>query len=224
MNDYKVYLHIFPNGKRYVGITKQNLDKRFSNGKHYKNQIVGKAMKKYGWDNIEHKVVSENLTQKEACNLEQKLILKYKSNQSKYGYNRTIGGDVGRKSTYMCSDAVAFVNTYKNSYPEMKKIIDWWNFICEDSLEAKVFNQAYWFVNNAIKTTRTDWWVRVCAINVYLEAWQNNWTPKCAEYNALYVLEHSGQIISNCIFNKNNDWKKKELIKEDIEYAENSPL
>ena len=35
-NNYKVYVHIAPNGKRYYGITKQEVEKRWANGKGYK--------------------------------------------------------------------------------------------------------------------------------------------------------------------------------------------
>lgn len=32
MENYKVYMHTLPNGKRYVGITKQEPEKRWLNG------------------------------------------------------------------------------------------------------------------------------------------------------------------------------------------------
>ena len=37
MNNYTVYCHIFPNGKRYVGITKQKPEYRWDNGNGYRN-------------------------------------------------------------------------------------------------------------------------------------------------------------------------------------------
>ena len=217
--DYKVYIHIFPNNKKYVGITKQNVDKRWSNGKHYKNQMVGKAITKYGWNNIKHKIIADKLSKEEACNLEQKLIKKYKSNQKEYGYNLSTGGEVGKKNTYMCSDAVQFINKY-DRYLEDKDIFNWWRFICQDELESKVFNKAYLFVDNIIailleKKLRIEWCHKVVAINLYLEAWKNNWKPECAEYNVIYYLTNYGQITYNYIFNKNDNWKKKELIGSD---------
>ena len=38
MDNYKIYCHIFPNGKRYVGQTKQEVQRRFGpNGSNYAN-------------------------------------------------------------------------------------------------------------------------------------------------------------------------------------------
>lgn len=221
MDNYKVYLHIFPNNKKYVGITKQEVNKRWSNGKHYKNQMVGNAIKKYGWDNIEHKIVATNLNKQDACKLEQELIKKYKSNQKEYGYNLSIGGDVGKASTYMNQEAIYFINQY-NDTPEAKKIYSFWKDICKDELEAKVFNGAYSFVDKAINTLtkdglRIEWFDKVGAINIYLEAWIKNYTPHCAEYNTIYFLTHTEEIKYNTIFDKGNDnWKLKILIGEEL--------
>lgn len=230
MGQWKVYIHKFPNDKKYIGITKQEVEKRWENGEKYKNQVVYKAIKKYGWDNIKHEIVAEELTKNEACKIEQKLIAEYKTNQKEYGYNMTIGGETGRKKTYMCSDCVHFINEYYYKNKEAKKVFDWWKYICEDELEAEVFNGAYCFIDNMIKLIkkeekcRIEGYVRIAAINTFLEAWQNNWTPECAIYNSIYVLKNYAEIISDVIFEKNKDWKKKITIKESLEYAENSPL
>ena len=94
MRTYTVYMHITPNNKYYVGITKQKLNDRWKNKLGYQTQFLfWRAIQKYGWDNIEHIIVAENLTHDEACELEIALIAKYKSNNPKYGYNRTSGGD-----------------------------------------------------------------------------------------------------------------------------------
>lgn len=93
-NNYKVYIHIFPNSKVYIGITGQKLTKRWNNGNGYKsNSYMTNAIKKYGWENIEHKVLYENLTKKEAEQKEIELIKQYKSNIKKYGYNILEGGN-----------------------------------------------------------------------------------------------------------------------------------
>ena len=92
--NYTVYMHICPNGKRYIGITKQLPEKRWKYGDGYRTQEHFKrAIKKYSWKNIKHIILFTNLTKKEACEKEIELIAKYKSNNYKYGYNVSSGGD-----------------------------------------------------------------------------------------------------------------------------------
>lgn len=91
---YTVYVHTTPNNKRYVGITKQDVNNRWKNSLGYVTQtLFYRAINKYGWDNITHEIVATDLTHDEACALEINLIAQYKSNNPKYGYNRTSGGD-----------------------------------------------------------------------------------------------------------------------------------
>ena len=90
-----VYCHIFPNGKRYVGITSQSLNCRFrKNGEGYKGQMVYNAIQKYGWHNIEHRILYENLPKEDAEQKEIEIIKEWKTNNRKFGYNRASGGGV----------------------------------------------------------------------------------------------------------------------------------
>ena len=92
---YTVYMHICPNNKKYIGITGQNPEKRWKNGKGYKtNDYFFRAIQKYGWDNIKHEILFSNLTKEEAEQKEIELIALYKSNQREYGYNIQNGGNV----------------------------------------------------------------------------------------------------------------------------------
>ena len=64
---YYVYRHISPNGKSYIGITKQEPTRRFQNGNGYKTQrAFYRAIQKYGWDSFKHEILEEGLTEKEA--------------------------------------------------------------------------------------------------------------------------------------------------------------
>ena len=94
--NYKVYVHIAPNGKRYYGITKkEKVEKRWGkNGKGYQgNEHFTRAINKYGWDNFEHIVIARGLTEEEAKWLEIELIREHDTTNPKYGYNITKGGD-----------------------------------------------------------------------------------------------------------------------------------
>lgn len=93
-NNYIVYKHIFSNNKVYIGITKNDKNKRWQYGNGYRNQpLIFRAIKKYGWDNIKHEILFSNLTKEEAEKKEIELIAYYKSNNSKYGYNIDNGGN-----------------------------------------------------------------------------------------------------------------------------------
>lgn len=95
MINFYVYKHTCPNGKIYIGITSLELSRRWQNGLGYRRQpYFYNAILKYGWDNIKHEILFENLSKEEAEQKEIELIAKYKSNNKKYGYNIANGGNV----------------------------------------------------------------------------------------------------------------------------------
>jgi group I intron endonuclease len=92
--NYIVYMHISPSQKKYIGITCTSTSKRWKNGKGYKDSVLFyNAIKKYGWENIEHLILHTNLSSTEAKEKEKELIKSFKTNDRKYGYNLTAGGD-----------------------------------------------------------------------------------------------------------------------------------
>lgn len=90
-----VYMHIVPNGKRYVGITASYYpEHRFSNGSGYiGNERFYADIQKYGWDNIQHIICAEGLDIPEACDLEVQLIREFDTTNPENGYNKSKGGD-----------------------------------------------------------------------------------------------------------------------------------
>lgn len=96
MDNFKVYIHTTPDGKRYVGITKQEPEKRWLNGKGYSNQDFKSAIDTYGWENILHEIIAENLTKEQACDMEIFYIKKYNTIDRNFGYNTKIGNVWGR--------------------------------------------------------------------------------------------------------------------------------
>lgn len=90
---YSVYIHTFPNKKVYIGITCQIPYKRWAKGKGYKcNEYLTNAIEKYGWDNVTHKILYENLSKKDAEEKEIELIKLYDSTNRNFGYNIQEGG------------------------------------------------------------------------------------------------------------------------------------
>ena len=93
--DYVVYMHTFPNGKRYIGISR-NVARRFRNGRGYEHQpVMWGAIQKYGWHTVKTIILLESLTETEAKAEEIKLIAKYNTADRTYGYNQTLGGEGG---------------------------------------------------------------------------------------------------------------------------------
>ena len=93
---YTVYMHIFPNGKKYIGITSQeDVEKRWQNGFGYKSQFVFLAIVKFGWDNVEHQILFTGLSKDEAEEKERKLIELYETNDYLNAYNIANGGSSG---------------------------------------------------------------------------------------------------------------------------------
>ena len=88
MDEYTVYVHIDPEGKRYYGATKQKVSQRWRNGTRYKeNKYFTDAIERYGWNNFEHIIVAKGLTDEEAYWLEEELIKVYDTINPTKGYN-----------------------------------------------------------------------------------------------------------------------------------------
>ena len=89
---YTVYSLIFPNGKRYIGVTSLPLYDRWRKGKGYKKQPVFQAINEFGWENITHNIECRELSKCDAEAMEKELIKQYKSTIHENGYNIETGG------------------------------------------------------------------------------------------------------------------------------------
>jgi group I intron endonuclease len=94
---YCVYKHTQKNNhKIYVGITSQNINKRWNNGNGYKKCThFFNAIQKYGWDSFEHKVLIHGLTKEQADRWEKRLIKQWDLMNPHLGYNLKEGGSNG---------------------------------------------------------------------------------------------------------------------------------
>jgi len=104
--NYTVYAHINKtNSKTYIGITSQDVNRRWRNGEGYKTGYKTEtyfynAIKKYGWDNFDHEIIASRLTEIEAKKFEILLISKLETNDRAKGYNLTLGGDGSKGFKY----------------------------------------------------------------------------------------------------------------------------
>ena len=92
---YWVYIHTCKdNGKKYVGVTtKRKPEYRWLEGRGYQyNDHFYKAILKHGWNNFQHEVF-EVESEEEMYRKEIELISFYHSNDPKFGYNNSSGGE-----------------------------------------------------------------------------------------------------------------------------------
>ena len=117
-NNYCVYIHINKiNNKKYVGITKTSIIKRWGkNGSGYtksKGSVFGSAIEKYGWDNFIHEIFAENLSKERACALEIILIETLRTRDKRYGYNVQPGGQLGNAGVVFSEESIAKMRAAK---------------------------------------------------------------------------------------------------------------
>ena len=85
---YLVYKHTDPEGRGYIGITRNLPNTRWNEGAGYEKQSkFYRAIQKYGWINFEHEILAAGLNEKEALEIENQMIIQYRSYDEKYGYN-----------------------------------------------------------------------------------------------------------------------------------------
>lgn len=115
-NNYIVYAHIAPNEKLYIGITSQTFKGRCGeNGCKYGKTVFGRAINKYGWNNFKHIVLLENLSKEVAIECEIYLIAKYKTTDSRFGYNIQSGGQLGNKDVIVSEETRRKISEVKRS-------------------------------------------------------------------------------------------------------------
>lgn len=140
---YVVYIHTVPNGKVYVGQTK-NIGMRWDNGEGYaNNRPFYKDIQVYGWKNIKHEIVAEFNDRERALQLESVLIVLLKSENENYGYNQTtIYNDAMKK--YVARTKVE--ETHFERLRSEDSIFEASNLpisACEDMINQWIFNKEH---------------------------------------------------------------------------------
>ena len=88
---YSVYMHVFPDKKKYIGVTSKPLRQRWNGGMGYENQKrVFHAIVTFGWENVTHYLLADGLDKESAYIIEAYLIQKWKTYRKSKGYNTAI--------------------------------------------------------------------------------------------------------------------------------------
>lgn len=120
-NTYTVYRHITPNGKIYVGITSINPKTRWHNGLGYRNNPhFYRAIQKYGWNNIKHEIMFNNLSKEEASFAERVCISTWDLTNPNRGYNINKGGITGDRMSNDTKKKLSDINRGKKLSQETK--------------------------------------------------------------------------------------------------------
>ena len=88
---YKVYRYIFPDGKIYIGMTKNTISQRRDNGYQH-NALLKAHIKEYGWKDVQTDILADGLSKDKACQLEQDYIEKCDATNPSIGLNISKGG------------------------------------------------------------------------------------------------------------------------------------
>ena len=131
-----IYMRISPSGGKYIGQTALQEEKRWE--RHYQescspkrkdyNSILNKAIRKYGKDNFEVRILEDNIPQEKLNEREAFWIEKYKTyyKDGNHGYNMTRGGD-------------GVVRYKAESFMEL------WNQGFSSGEIGKILNDKYWY-------------------------------------------------------------------------------
>lgn len=111
---YKIYLHLFPCNGVYVGQTKQKPEQRWLHG--YKNNpLMLNAIYKYGWENVKHIILFDNLDEETATIYETGLIKAFRKYKC---YNISDGGKTPKGFKYKRKP---FTEEHKRKLSEIHK-------------------------------------------------------------------------------------------------------
>lgn len=90
-----IYMCVFPNNKVYIGLTRDLYNRKkdhLHNARKDSSIMFHRAIRKYGEDSLEWKILEENLSREQADEKERLYIDLYKSTHRDYGYNCQTGG------------------------------------------------------------------------------------------------------------------------------------
>jgi hypothetical protein len=85
---YKVYKYTFSNGKKYLGITSQDMKGRKSSSYHG-NRSMQEEITRCGWQAVIVDIIAENLSREQALILEKTIIMNENLQDPAVGYNQS---------------------------------------------------------------------------------------------------------------------------------------
>lgn len=84
---HKVYKYTFTNGKKYVGVTSQDIRGRKSSSYHNNKEMMAEITR-CGWSAVVVEIIAENISRKQALIIEKTLIMNENLQDPQVGYNQ----------------------------------------------------------------------------------------------------------------------------------------
>jgi predicted GIY-YIG superfamily endonuclease len=110
---FYIYIATSPSGKRYVGKTvnfAQRMGKHYTDAKKKNSRVIfHKALQKYGRKNISWEIYGQYANESDAFNAEIRLISILRTQDPRYGYNMTSGGEgcMGKRHSTFAKEKMA---------------------------------------------------------------------------------------------------------------------
>lgn len=118
-DNFVVYDHITPDGMHYYGITYNIVIRWAYNGSGYRQTSLYPYIEKYGWDNIQHIVLYENLPYNDALSIEDSLILSGWENGNCINQRRS--GNIKKEDWYRKGIQKKYRDQHKKEIKEYSK-------------------------------------------------------------------------------------------------------
>lgn len=128
MKKYWVYIHITPDGMVYVGRSGAKYISQRWTPSSYKRTSLEPHIKKWGWENIKHEIIKDNLSKEDSYKLEDELIKMYQ--EKGVCINKQQSGGLqcdGKRKEYRNKNKEKINNQIKDYYNKHKEELKEYN-------------------------------------------------------------------------------------------------
>lgn len=169
-----IYKHTFPNGAVYIGRTNMKPEDRWLNGWGYKNSpLMFAAIIQFGWDNVKHDIIADNLTEEESIKLEYEQICLHSESCTVYNIHSVPPQVLAQENTHFIDP-----NTQQRPHIQTSTRLKYKDYI--------------------IPLTQKPYGIHSCCIDVYTSSGQFICTYPSAKVASQELNVNHGDIISCC--------------------------
>ena len=106
-----VYKHTFPNGAVYIGRTNMKPEDRWLNGWGYKScPLMFAAILQFGWVNVKHEILVDNITEEESKVIESKEIALHSASCTVYNLHSVPPQSIAQENAHFIDPSTTITN------------------------------------------------------------------------------------------------------------------